>query len=58
MGAEPVGAIGAYWRDRHAASAAELGPLQRLARAAAAAIDRIGVRPTERIPGDEPIPVG
>ena len=58
IGTEPVGAIGAYWRDQHAASATELGPLQRLAGAAAAALDRIGVRPTERNPGDEPILVG
>jgi GAF domain-containing protein len=58
IGAEAVGAIGAYWRDQHTASAIELGSLQRLARAAATALDRIGVRPTERTPGDEPIPVG
>jgi len=47
VGSNPVGAIGAYWRDKHVPSAAEMGSLQRLANAAAAALARLDARPTE-----------
>jgi GAF domain-containing protein len=37
----PVGAIGAYWADWHRASAGEIATLERLAAAAATALDRV-----------------
>jgi hypothetical protein len=55
IGSNPVGAIGAYWREGHVASAAEIGSLQRLAKAAAAALARLEARPTELIAGDRPV---
>lgn len=37
----PIGAIGAYWAVRHTASADEIARLERLAAAAAAALERV-----------------
>jgi GAF domain-containing protein len=37
----PIGAIGAYWADRHRASAEEVATLERLAAAAATALARV-----------------
>lgn len=40
---DPLGAIGAYWAHPHAATPSEISALERLAAAAAAAIDDIGL---------------
>ena len=58
IGYDAVGAIGAYWRDGHVASAAEIGSLQRLAKAAAAALARLDALPTERTAGGQPVLAG
>ncbi len=55
IGSDPVGAIGAYWRDTHLASETEIGPLKRLAAAAAAALARIEGRPSQWARDDEPL---
>jgi GAF domain-containing protein len=44
VGSNPaIGAIGAYWAHRHTASSREVAALQELARAAAAALERVGL---------------
>ncbi|HET7691207.1 MAG TPA: GAF domain-containing protein [Nocardioidaceae bacterium] len=40
---DPVGAIGAYWADQHAATPDEVAALRDLAAEAAVAIDRVGL---------------
>jgi GAF domain-containing protein len=55
IGSNPVGAVGAYWREKHVASAAEIGSLQRLAKAAAAALARLEARPTELTASERPV---
>jgi GAF domain-containing protein len=48
IGTDPaVGAIGAYWADRHLATDIEVATVQRLAAAAAAALSRIRAGRTE-----------
>ena len=58
IGSNPVGAIGTYWRDGHVASAAEIGSLQQLANAAAAALARLKAPPTEPTTGEQPVLAG
>lgn len=55
IGSNPVGAVGAYWREGHVPSAAEIGSLQRLAKAAAAALARLEARPTELTASERPV---
>jgi GAF domain-containing protein len=43
----PVGAVGAYWADRHEPTAGEVGALERLAAAAGHALERIAGRSVE-----------
>lgn len=54
---DPVGAIGAYWADQHAATPEEVAALRELAAEAAIAIDRVGLEhapwaPTLAMPED------